>query len=64
MATLHCWNTTPTRKDIGLAAYGLRINRLGTVVTIPKTENTYGFVYGAAWLPNGKNIVWCCDQGL
>ena len=34
------------------------------MVTIPKIENTYGFVYGATWLPNGKNIVWCCDQGL
>ena len=54
----------PTRKDIGLATYGLRINRLGIVVTIPKTENTYSFVHGATWLPNGKNIVWCCDQGL
>lgn len=54
----------PTRKDIGLATYDLRTNRLETVVTIPKTENTYGFVYGATWLPNGKSIVWCRDQGL
>ncbi len=54
----------PTRKDMSLATYDLRTNQLEAVVTIPKTENTYGFVYGAAWLPDGKGIVWCCDQGL
>ena len=54
----------PTRKDMGLATYDLRTNRLETVVTIPKADNSYGFVYGAAWLPDGQSIVWCSDLGL
>lgn len=54
----------PTGHDMGLATYDLRTDRLETVVTIPKTEHTSGAVYGAAWLPDGKSIVWCCDQGL
>ena len=54
----------PTRKDMGLATYNLRTNQLETVVTIPKADNSYGFVYGAVWLPDGQSIVWCCSLGL
>lgn len=54
----------PTRHDMSLATYDLLTNQLQAVVTIPHTENTYGDIYGAAWLPDGQSIVWCCALGI
>jgi len=54
----------PTRHGMGLATYDLRTNQLVAVATSPAAPSSEGFVYGAAWLPDGKSIVWCSDLGL
>lgn len=55
---------SPTGRDMSLATYNLTNGQLDVVTTSPAAPDSYGFVYGAAWLPDGKSIVWCGDLGL
>jgi Tol biopolymer transport system component len=55
---------SPTGRDRGLATYDLRTDQLDLVLTSPSKPNGQGMVYGAAWAPDGKTIVWCGDLGL
>ena len=54
----------PTGRDENLATYNLTTGQLDVVAISPAAPDSYGFVNGAAWQPDGKSIVWCGELGL
>ena len=53
----------PTGRDENLATYNLTTGQLDVVAISPAAPDSYGFVNGAAWQPDGKSIVWCGGAG-
>lgn len=48
----------------GIGLYDLTTSTLQSLVMDPPALNTLGVVYGAAWTPDGRKVVWCGEQGI